>query len=78
MLGSKHRSQKEDEEKGQGEGVTIWKTKFERCCFRFGGEIKQTADVVFECAVNKITDKNLAKLENAAWDANGSPIEIPF
>ena len=47
----------------------IWKTKFERFCHRYGGEIKQTADVVFECPIKKITNKNSSKLEAAAWDA---------
>jgi hypothetical protein len=54
--------------------MPYYKTTFHRSCFTFGGEIKQSFDVVFFCKEKEHTDENINTFRNAAYKAASKQI----
>lgn len=55
--------------------MPYYKTTFYRSCFNFGGEIKQSFDVVFFCKESKYSDEKYHTFRNAAYEA--AALQIP-
>lgn len=54
--------------------MPYYKTTFYRSCFTFGGEIKQSFDVVFFCKEKEYTDENKKVFSDAAYEAASKQI----